>query len=151
MYIKRKKAMAKKQFRGVISFDFNVEQENYKMFGELENQLKLHMDLFVARLASGEMDDEFNLSKYVSVENPQSLFRDRRGPTGPIEQIAFRGGRGLNTKLTPAQISRLSEMGKKLQQGQSLTPEEMSRYSDHLKRAKQQGVAGNWPDAPTGE
>lgn len=143
--------MAKKQFRGVILFDFNVEQENYKMFGELENQLKLHMDLFVARLASGEMDDEFNLSKYVSVENPQSLFRDRRGSTGPIEQIAFRGGRGSNTKLTPAQISRLKEMGKKLQQGQSLTSEEMSRYSDHLKRAKEQGVAGNWPNDPTGE
>jgi len=122
-----------------------------KKITKLENQLKLHMDLFVARLASGEMDDEFNLSKYVSVENPQSLFRDRRGPTGPIEKMAFRGGRGFNTKLTPAQIFRLSEMGKKLQQGQSLTSEEMSRYSDHLKRAKEQGVAGNWPDAPTGE
>lgn len=143
--------MAKKQFRGVISFDFNVDQENYKMFGELESQLKLHMDLFAARLAAGKMDDEFNLSKYVSVENPQSLFRDRRGPTGPIEQIVFRGGRGSNTKLTPTQISRLREMGKKLQQGQSLTSEEMSRYSDHLKRAKEQGVAGNWPNDPTGE
>ena len=143
--------MAKKQFRGVISFDFNVDQENYKMFGELESQLKLHMDLFAARLAAGKMDDEFNLSKYVSVENPQSLFRDRRGPTGPIGQIVFRGGRGSNTKLTPTQISRLKEMGKKLQQGQSLTSEEMTRYSDHLKRAKEQGVAGNWPNDPTGE
>ena len=112
--------MAKKQFRGVIAFDFDVDQENYKMFGELEKQLEAHMDLFAKRLAAGDMDSEFPLSKHVTVENPQSHFRDRRGPTGPVDQMVFRGGRGENTKISGAQMDRLQEMGFRLLEGMGL-------------------------------
>lgn len=138
--------MAKKQFRGVIAFDFDVDQENYKMFGELETQLEAHMALFAKRLAKGDMDGEFQLSKHVTVENPQSHFRDRRGPTGPIEQMVFRGGRGENTKISGAQMDRLEEMGLRLLQGMGLGHEDRKRYLALCKKAKDQGVDLNLPE-----
>lgn len=128
--------MSKKQFRGVITFDFNVDQENYKMFSEIESQLEAHMALFAEQLAKGEMDSELELSKHVTVENPQSLFRDRRGPTGPIEQIVFRGGRGENDRLSKAQIERFKKLESKINEGLSLSSDELDKYKSLRLRAK---------------
>ncbi len=137
--------MARKQFRGVIAFDFDVDQENYKMFGALETALEKHMALFAERLADGAMDGEFELSKHVSVENPQSHFRDRRGPTGPIDMMTFRGGRGENAKLSKAQIERLTEMGKRVKLGMGLSHEERKRYLMLRQKAEKQGMMVDAP------
>ena len=138
--------MAKKQFRGVIAFDFDVDQENYKMFGALETALEKHMALFAERLAEGKMDGEFELSKHVSVENPQSHFRDRRGPTGPVEMMVFRGGRGDNSKLSNAQIDRFVKMGKRLAQGHEFSESEMKRYASYKLKADKQGIVTGAPE-----
>ena len=138
--------MAKKQFRGVIAFDFDVDQENYKMFGELESQLEAHMALFAERLAEGKMDGEFELSKHVTVENPQSHFRDRRGPTGPIEQMVFRGGRGENSKLSKAQIERLNVWETKINEGFSLSSYELDKYKSLKLKAEKQGITTGVPE-----
>ena len=138
--------MAKKQFRGVIAFDFDVDQENYRMFGALETALEKHMALFAERLAEGKMDGEFELSKHVSVENPQSHFRDRRGPTGPVEMMVFRGGRGDNSKLSKAQIDRFVEMGKRLAQGHEFSESEMKRYASYKLKADKQGIVTGAPE-----
>ena len=93
--------MARKQYRGVMVFDFEVDGK-FSTVAKLEeawDQFCIDMEAEVGAKVSD-----------VKIEQTQAELQDRRGKTGPIKNIVFRGGRGTNEKMSKSQMLRLEEL-----------------------------------------
>jgi len=82
-------------------FDFEVDG-SYKTVGELEDLWEKFAKEMGAKV-SQELPQ-------VKTENPQAELQDRRGKTGDIKNIVFRGGRGSNEKMSKSQMLRYEEL-----------------------------------------
>lgn len=104
--------------RGIIIYDVDIDGDTDELF-ELQSMLREHMKAFVDKLE----DENPQLSMKVKFEKMQAAvpLAERRGETGPIKDIVFRGSRGTNSaiklpttttdgeKLTPGVKKRLQE------------------------------------------
>lgn len=130
--------MARTQYRGVIVFDFEVDG-NLQDAAEVERLMKMSAEKFVDIVQDGS-DLDYDLSGKVRVTQTQAEMTPRRGDTGPISKITFRGGRGENAKMSPAQIDRLKTLIKKIETGMQLDLEERKRYITMRKKAQMQDL-----------
>jgi len=93
--------MSRKQYRGVMVFDFEVDGK-FATVAKLEeawDQFCIDMEAAVDSTVSD-----------VKIEQTQAELQDRRGKTGPIKNIVFRGGRGENEKMSKSQMLRYEEL-----------------------------------------
>ena len=103
--------MARKQYRGVMVADFEVDG-SFQTVARLE-QLWKEAAEDIARKMNAELP-EAKITASGSSDDPiQAELQDRRGSTGDIKNITFRGGRGANEKMSKSQFVRLEELWKK--------------------------------------
>ena len=93
--------MSRKQYRGVMVFDFDVDG-SFRTVADLQDLWEKFAEEMGAKI-SQELPQ-------VKAENPQAELQDRRGKTGDIKNIVFRGGRGTNEKMSKSQMLRLEEL-----------------------------------------
>ena len=93
--------MARKQYRGVMVFDFEVDGK-FSTVAKLEEA----WDQFCEDMQTAVT----NTVSDVKIEQAQAELQDRRGKTGAIKNIVFRGGRGTNEKMSKSQMLRLEEL-----------------------------------------
>jgi hypothetical protein len=67
----------------------------------------------IARKMNAELPEAKITASGSSDEPIQAELQDRRGSTGDIKNITFRGGRGANEKMSKSQFVRLEELWKK--------------------------------------
>lgn len=103
--------MARKQYRGVMVADFEVDG-SFQTVARLEQLWKEAADEIQRKLLAEV--PEAKISASGSSDDPiQAELQDRRGSTGDIKNIVFRGGRGKNEKMSRSQMMRLEELWKK--------------------------------------
>lgn len=103
--------MARKQYRGVMVADFEVDG-SFQTVARLEQLWKEAAEEIERKLAEEVPEAKVSASGSAD-QSIQAELQDRRGSTGDIKNIVFRGGRGKNEKMSRSQMVRLEELWRK--------------------------------------
>lgn len=110
--------------RGIVIYDIDIDGDTDEVF-ELQMHLRKYADDFQTYLKKTAPD----LAKRVGFEQTQAgvPMAERRGETGPIKDIVFRGSRGQNSpikipqftspdnvKVSPGVMKRLQQLRNKM-------------------------------------
>lgn len=128
--------MARKQYRGVMVFDFEVDGK-FSTVAQLEEAWDQFCEDMQTAVTATVSD--------VKIEQAQAELQDRRGKTGAIKNIVFRGGRGTNEKMSKSQAQRLEELWMKRWTLQNmeytdLKGEEKKLYNKLMHMADKEGL-----------
>ena len=93
--------------RGIVIYDIDIDGDTDEVF-ELQMHLRKYADDFQTYLKKTAPE----LAKRVGFEQTQAgvPMAERRGETGPIKDIVFRGSRGQNSPIKIPQRTSLNEM-----------------------------------------
>ena len=91
-----------KPMRAVVVFDIELDG-GFDVAAEFQAELKEFTQKFADRFEKGGEANKTNVGQHVKFTQSKSelLLSERRGPTGALSNIVFRGTRGPNTNLDP--------------------------------------------------
>ena len=103
--------MARKQYRGIMVTDFEVDG-SFQTVAKLETLWK-EAALEIERKLAAELPEAKISPSGDKNEFIQADLQDRRGGTGDIKNVVFRGGRGKNERMSRTQMIRYEDLWRK--------------------------------------